>query len=514
MKNSSKNRLKIILTGLMLTGFTFSFANVKGSWDPTCQNSNDTIDTKGPDQLLIDQSRRFLTTKDGKPFFWLGDTGWQLFSKLDEGDVLKYLWDRKHKQFNVIQAHMLDWDIRKPNAYGHIPFENYNIDKPNEQYWQHADFIVRQAADIGLYLALLPIWASSHIEIDDEQGGPGVEQKSPGSLAPTPAEAYRYGKFVGERYKKYSNIVWVLGGDTRPTKHEVYDALARGITDGYANGDPGRVLMSYHPPGGTYRPPATSTGEFYHNKPWMDFNMIQSGHRIGNKNYERIYEDYQRTPVKPTFDSEPCYERIPVKHKFARGQFTAWHLRRRGYWSVLSGGFGFSYGGNGIWQMDAPGKIQKYTHHNFYWYDALHYEGAYDMAHIRRLFESRPFLNPERIPDQSIIVSDQGMVDDRIQAARASDFSYYIIYITNGRPFEVDLSQFRGDQVNCWWYNPRDGKVYDSEYQPADNPFMVLSKVKKYSFDPPGDTAQENDWVLILDDATKNYPKPGPIFED
>ena len=102
--------------------------------------------------------------------------------------------------------------------------------------------------------------------------------------------------------------------------------------------------MSFHPKGGTYRPPATSTGEFYHAQPWLDFNMIQSGHRVGNKNYEKIQEDYHRQPTKPTLDSEPCYEQHPIEHKFDQGVFEAWHLRRRAYWSLLAGAFGFTYG--------------------------------------------------------------------------------------------------------------------------------------------------------------------------
>lgn len=242
--------------------------------------------------------------------------------------------------------------------------------------------------------------------------------------------------------------------------------------------------------------------------------MIQSGHRIGNRNYNRIYEDYQRIPVKPTIDSEPCYEQHPVEHKFEKGVFTAWHLRRRAYWSVLAGAFGFTYGGNGIWQMDKPGNIQKKSHHNYYWFDALNFEGANDMTHVRALFESRPFINPERIPDQGIIISDEGTVDDRIQVARASNFSYYILYTTNGRSLELNLSQLSDKKINCWWYNPRDGKVYNNEYQPTNKPFLVLSDHKTFTFDPPGHAAQENDWVLVLDDASKNYSKPGFIHGD
>ena len=271
--------------------------------------------------LKIDKSGHFLIREDGEPFFWLGDTAWQLFAKLDRNEVLRYLEDRKGKHFNVIQAHALNWDIERPNAYGHKAFHDGDSSKPNEDYWKHCDFIIEKAKSLELYIALLPAWARSHVE--------KKRNSSKDILLSDPERAYRYGLFIGNRYRSHKNIIWVLGGDIKPTRHKVYDALARGITEGAGQGKSDNVLMSYHPPGGTYRPPATSTGEFYHNKPWLDFNMIQSGHRIGNKNYERIMEDYYRTPPKPTLDAEPCYEHHPVKHNFKNGEFSAWHLRRR-----------------------------------------------------------------------------------------------------------------------------------------------------------------------------------------
>lgn len=450
------------------------------------------------DRLTVDDTGHFLITERGERFFWLGDTAWQLFAKLDQSEALRYLRDRKSKQFNVIQAHLLDWDIQSPNAFGHVAFHDRDSDKPNEKYWEHADFIIQQANDLDLYVALLPAWAGAHVE--NKRKRPG------GALLSDTGKAYRYGRFVGTRYKDFNNIIWILGGDTTPTRHKIYDELARGIIESAGEGNPERVLMSYHPPGGTHRPPATSSGEFYHDKPWLDFNMIQSGHSIGNRNYERITEDYSRTPAKPTLDAEPCYEHHPVKHKFANGEFSAWHLRRRAYWSILAGAFGYTYGGNGIWQMDKPGDVRK-SHHNYFWYEALNFEGAGQMAFVRQLFESRP----RHIPDQSILHSAQGMVDDRLQAARSPDNSCWIIYITNGRSVELDVSMVSGSTLRAWWFNPRDGRNYDSHTEAVARPFSVLKSAGRHTFDPPGDASANNDWILVLDDASKIDSPPGAV---
>ena len=40
--------------------------------------------------LKISENKRFLSDEDGNPFFWLGDTGWLLFSKLDREKSIKY----------------------------------------------------------------------------------------------------------------------------------------------------------------------------------------------------------------------------------------------------------------------------------------------------------------------------------------------------------------------------------------------------------------------------------------
>ena len=51
-------------------------------------------------RLTVSANHRFLQRADGSPFFWLGDTGWLLFSRLDRAATLRYLDDRRAKGFN------------------------------------------------------------------------------------------------------------------------------------------------------------------------------------------------------------------------------------------------------------------------------------------------------------------------------------------------------------------------------------------------------------------------------
>jgi hypothetical protein len=428
-----------------------------------------------------------LVSAQGQPFFWLGDTAWNLFARLSAEEASRYFEHRKRQGFTVIQAHLLDGDFDNPGGAPSQAFLSDDFDRPNPVYWRKVDRIVDDAARQGLYLALLPAWARRYIE----GKAPRLREA---------AQAQRYGAWLGRRYRHRSHIVWMLGGDVRPTRHEIYDALAAGLTNGTGKGADG-VLICYHPPGGTYRPPATSTGEWYHGKDWLDFNLIQSGHRVGNRNYLRIAEDYARTPAKPTLDSEPAYEAHPILHSFANGEFKATELRRRAYWSVLAGAFGFTYGANGVWQMDAPGRIQKDTHHNLYWYDALDLPGAQQMKHVVNLFRTR--LAVERIPDASILAAGQGDGDDHKQAARNRAGDVWIVYSTNGSSFRVHLGKVTAPRLQAWWFNPRTGLTYSQNEVASYRPFAELAPEGEREFTPPGQAGQDNDWVLILESTSQ-----------
>ena len=96
----------------------------------------------------------------------------------------------------------------------------------------------------------------------------------------------------------------------------------------------------------------------------------------------------------------------------------------------------------------------------------------------------------------------QDRVAERIQhvlAATASDGSYAFIYTPASRTLTVDLTRISGGQAKAWWYNPRTG-------QPTEIGTFPTSA--KQDFTPP-DPGEMIDWVLVLDDATKNYPPPG-----
>src|SRR5690606_30223719 len=110
--------------------------------------------------LKISSDSRYIVYSNGEPFFWLGDTVWELFHRTDRHEADLYLQNRATKGFTVIQAVVLAEleGLTVPNSIGEKPLHDNNPDKPNEAYFQYVDYIVNQANKLGMYIGMLPTW--------------------------------------------------------------------------------------------------------------------------------------------------------------------------------------------------------------------------------------------------------------------------------------------------------------------------------------------------------------------
>lgn len=441
-------------------------------------------------RLRVSENRRFLVTEQGKPFFWLGDTAWELFHRLNREEAAHYLANRAERRFTVVQAVALaELDgLNEPNAYGHRPLIDHDPARPNEAYFQHVDWIVRRANELGIYVGFLPTWGDKW----NKAWGAGPEIFNP-------ANAEAYGEWLGRRYRD-AGLVWILGGDRPldPARSDAQKAVLRAMARGLRRGDGGSHLITYHPPGGA------GSADHFHDEEWLDFNMRQNGHAAEfTGRYDRTRTDYDRTPVKPVLDGEPIYEDHPVSFDAAKfGHSIAADVRRPLYWDLFTGSFGHTYGHHSVWQMWGPGR-KPVNNPLQPWTEALLQPGAAQMRHGRALLESRPFLT--RIPDDTIIVPDRiptvvpGAGRYRYVATRDTEGTYAMVYAPISRPFEVRLGVIRGPRVKAWWFNPRDGRAKAIGTFPNEG-----NRV----FTPP-DPGEMLDWVLVLDDVAKRYPPPG-----
>ncbi|HMN31389.1 MAG TPA: DUF4038 domain-containing protein, partial [Caldilineaceae bacterium] len=203
-------------------------------------------------------------------------------------------------------------------------------------------------------------------------------------------------------------------------------------------------------------------------------------------------------PARPTLDGEPNYEDHPVNPwpawNPANGYFRAYDVRKQTYRSVLAGGCGVTYGHHAVWQFYAPPR-QPINYADRTWVEAIKRPGANQMQFLRNLLESRPLLN--LIPDQRLLVTAAGSAESHVQAARASDGSFALVYLPWRESVTIDLHQLDNRALSSWWYNPRSGEAL---------PIGLVHGMGKASFTPPLDGP---DWVLVLDDPASGFPAPG-----
>ncbi len=431
-------------------------------------------------QLRVAAGDRYLEYTDGTPFFYLGDTAWELFHRLDRVEADRYLSNRAAKGFTVIQAVVLAQlnGLTEPNPYGAVPLTDNDPAKPNQVYFEHVDYIVNKANELGLFIGMLPTWGSYW------KDGRGIF---------TPENAGVYGRFVGRRYRDKA-IIWILGGDANigsDRERATITAMAQGLREG----DGGAHLITYHPRG-----PGLSS-DYFHQADWLDFNMCQSSHGARDHDNGLFTEhDYALQPTKPTLDGEPRYEMIPVGFYNANDarnvRFDAYDVRQAAYWSLLAGACGHTYGHNSIWQMWQPGRTP-IIWANIPWSESLDHPGAFQMGLIRRLFESRPFQ--KLVPDLSIIVNGPDTGGAKLRAALASDGSFAFIYSPRGLPFTVRMSAIEAPRVAATWFDPRYGIA---------EPLHTSDNVGFQTFTPPT-SGRGCDWILVLDDAAAGFPLPG-----
>lgn len=444
-------------------------------------------------RLQVSDNHRFLVTGDGQPFFWLGDTTWELFHRLNREQAEQLLDNRARLGFNVVQAVALaELDgLNDPNPYGHRPLLDNDPTRPDvkdgpaNDYWDHVDFIVQAANQRGIHVGLLPTWGDKW----NKAWGAGPEIF-------TPDNAETYGEWLGRRYRD-AGVIWIVGGD-RAVENDRHREIITRMALGLRRGDGGSHLITFHPTGGN------GSAQYFHAAEWLDFNMRQNGHVAEfTGRYDSTRTDYDRTPVKPVLDGEPIYEDHPVSFDAKKlGHSTAADVRRPIYWDVFTGAFGHTYGHHSVWQMWSTNK-PPINNPLMPWSEAILQPGAAQMQHAKHLMLSRPFLT--RVPDDSIIVTDRvatsvpGAGRYRYVATRDAGGSYAMVYVPVGRKFKVHMDKITGPTVKAWWFNPRDGQA---------TALGEFPNTGEREFTPP-DYGEALDWVLVLDDAAKGYPAPG-----
>ncbi len=423
--------------------------------------------------LKLKVNGRYLAFDNGEPFFYLGDTAWELFHKLSREEAEYFLSERSRQGFTAVQAVALaEFDgLTVPNYYGRLPFLfTDNMPDPEKpdcsgdySYWNHVDYIIKTAEKYNIFMTILPTWGD---KINLCWGkGPVVFSCE---------NAYTYGKWLANRYKNNPNIIWMLGGD-RPLEEnhrKIIDSMAKGIRE-----EDTYHLITFHPVGGR------CSTDFVGDAEYIDFHTSQTGHGVDLcYKSDSVMEKMACTFEKPFLDSEPRYEDHPACFNDKIGYY--WNcddVRQNAYWNVLSGACGHTYGNHCIWSMNREAN----SYFPYIWKDALTHTGAEQIKHVKNLRLKYDYFSFK--PNKSLIAENfEGMA----HMTAGSGNGYGFIYSPLGIPFKVNLSAFENiNSLKAIWYNPRTGE---------EELFAVLPPHGQTVVAPPSQ-GKGCDWVLILE---------------
>lgn len=417
---------------------------------------------------------RHLVDGKGRPFLYNADTAWMILLKLTEQEAGEYLDVRRQQRFNTIQI-MLTGVPGMANRAGRRPFGEHNdFARPDEDYFAHAERVLTLAESKGLLVAAAPLWVSCCRDGwggEDKNGRPGAMRVN------GPEQCRAFGQYLGTRFGRFKNLMWILGGDNDPHGDREH---IRELVLGLKAAAP-RQMLTYHAAS------SHSSTDVWPEDAWLDVVMVYTYFRgfdkAWNKQQPDVYEvswaEYDKKPVRPFFLGESTYE----------GEHGEWgsalQARKQAYWCVLGGGTGNAYGSPN-WNMPAN------------WREVLKLPGAASLSHFYDLFTSRKWhlLIPDR--KREVLVAGQGEFarNDLATAALASDRSFAVAYLPGRRTVGVDLDRLAGERVKAWWYNPRDGRA------------TLIGEMEsrgRHDFTPPTD----GDWVLVMDDAAGRVVAPG-----
>ena len=420
--------------------------------------------------LAVKRGKRYLVDAAGKPFLIHGDTAWSLIAQLTREEVELYLDDRRARGFNTILVNLIEHAFASnapANAYGELPFlEPGDYSSPNEAYFAHADWVLRQAEHKGFLVLLTPSYTGY------EGGTDGWYR----TMIMNGADRLRqYGEFLGRRYRDFANIIWVHAGDYNPPRRDLVRAIAEGIRE--VNPE---TLHTAH------GAPETAAMEYWGGEPWLQVNNAYTYGPV----YAPVLEQYTRPEARPLFLIESAYEN---EH-----DATERRLRTQAYHAVLSGASGQVFGNNPIWHFDSGGLYPAPVT----WQEALDSRGARSMTHLRNLITAVRWWQLEPDVDNGLLTDGLGSEHDRAVAARSADRSFALLYVPSARDIAVDLEQLAGPQIVAHWYDPAGGRLFEVN----GSPFEATGS-HRFRPEPDANSSGFDDWVLILESRSTSSSK-------
>ena len=416
--------------------------------------------------LKVSENGRYLVDARGRPFLIAGESPQAMMVNVSEEDAALFFANRRSHGFNTVWINLLCRKGTGGRADGTTfdgirPFTtNADLATPNDAYFARCEKIVELAAKDGFLVLLDPCETIDHLVVMTGNG---------------PEKCRAFGRYLGKRFKRFDNLAWMSGNDFQSWKDEKDDAAVLAVARGIRDEAPGQlqtVELNYL---------ASTSRDDPAWEPLIDFSAAYTYYPT----YAQVLKDYNRRPARPVFMVESDYE-------FERDSTPA-VLRREEYWSVLAGATGQLYGNGYTWPFAAG------------WKQKLDTPGAVQFAHVKALFEPRPWhlLVPD--PKHEVVTAGYGTFDDSttpgnaygmtsdyVTAARTPDGRLVMAYLPTRRTITVDMTRL-SSPAKARWYDPSNGA-----YRPVEG--SPLPNAERHNFTPPGNNADgDGDWVLVLE---------------
>ncbi|MFA6107164.1 MAG: DUF4038 domain-containing protein [Candidatus Latescibacterota bacterium] len=399
--------------------------------------------------LRVNAGRRHFEHADGTPFLWLGDTWWMgLTRRLSWPEEFQLLAaDRVQKGFNVVQIvaglypDMPAYDPRGFNEAGH-PWEA-EYARLNPAYFDMADLRIQWLARVGLVPAVVGCWGYHLPWL-------GMERMK------------RHWRNLVARWGAYP-VVWILAGEATMPYYLAEDKTAaaefqrQGWTElaRYVREiDPYRHPLTLHP-GDTARNTVSDPTV-------LDYDMLQTGHggagSIPNT-VKRVSLSRDAEPTLPVVNGEVCYEGILENSREEIQRFMFWN-------NLLLGARGFTYGANGIWQLNQEGIPYGPSPHGASWGDtpwsvAYRLPGSGQLGIAKRFLERYPWwrfeCHPEWIePHFTVDQNPSGHIAAGIPGQVRVIYFHQPIAPWSGLPIVKGLEA--GSRYRVFWFDPKTGE--------------------------------------------------------
>ena len=411
--------------------------------------------------LAVSRNRRYLIDRRRRPFLIVGDAPQSLIVNTSIKQANYFLRNRKATGFNAVWVNLLceTYTGGRPDGTtydGIHPFtRGKDLSTPNEAYFARADAMLRLAARYKIAVFLDPIETAGWMKTLRANGI---------------SKAHAFGRYLGARYRKFPNIVWMSGNDFQTWRDPSDDALALAVARGIKETDPRHLQtleLDYFDSGSL------------EDARWRGLISLDAAYTY-YPTFLRVLKEYRREDHMPVFMVEANYE---GEHAYT-GPIT---LRRQEYWSLLSGAAGQLYGSKYTWPFPEG------------WQSHLNTIGTRQLAYVTKLFAPRRWF--DLVPDDrhSVVVSGYGSYSPRgtvqvasyVTAAGTPDGRLVMAYVPEKQRIGVDMSKLAG-RARASWYDPTTGTYRRIAGSPFDNAGVR-------TFRPPGDNGDgDPDWVLLL----------------